>query len=166
MHQPTDRAFVWLDYLDFPFGRWFVSRVDFALDLITATREEADALGKFVAETMLKPWHGKQRLSQYGKTGVRYTSIDKDKASNIIIYSDGETKAHWMQRAVRCAHIEWRACGTDGMRRAGVTRDWDMVGFDHRAFWEKRLRLAAVDFGKLAQLCLQLSSDPASRRRF
>ena len=61
MQRPSDIVFEYLD--DMP-QKILISRVDFALDLITATRSHADMVQEFFARHLVKRWHGKQHLGR------------------------------------------------------------------------------------------------------
>jgi hypothetical protein len=51
-----------------------------------------------------------------------------------------------------CLHLEWRMRRRQNLKRAGIVNVADLLKLDHRAFWEKRLLLAAFDLRKLGRM--------------
>ena len=63
-----------------------------------------------------------------------------------------------------CFHIEFRLKGMQTLNRAGIYSVTDLLNFDHRAFWERRLLLAELDYGYFGRM-LATRHDGAGRRR-
>jgi len=51
-----------------------------------------------------------------------------------------------------CLHLEWRLRALRAVRAVGIESGRDLVGFNHRDFWRKRLLLFDVDRQRLGRL--------------
>jgi hypothetical protein len=51
-----------------------------------------------------------------------------------------------------CLHLEWRLRSLKAVRAAGIESGEDLIGFNHREFWQKRLLLFDVDRQRLGRL--------------
>ncbi len=51
-----------------------------------------------------------------------------------------------------CLHVEWKANGVRAVRGTGIHSPADLANFDHRTFWQERLRLVDVDPERLGRL--------------
>lgn len=80
----------------------------------------------------------------------------------LAIYADKPSKLNCVVRPLKearpCLHIEWRASGSATLESMGVVSLDDLVQFDHRAFWDKHLRMYLLPkptaLGRLlAELC-------------
>ena len=67
-----------------------------------------------------------------------------------------------------CLHIEFRMTGTPALRRNGFLSNANLL-FDHRAFWQPRLRFYEFDLSKLGRLVHNMQTrkrgQTGSRRR-
>ena len=52
---------------------------------------------------------------------------------------------------MNCLHLEWRLNGLRAVRAAGIESGQDPLEFNHRAFWQKRLLLRAVNQRRLGR---------------
>jgi len=127
-------------------GVHLINYVELALDHITKDRRAADALHEYLDMHLVQPWHGKQRPWSFLTTS--YNSGKRWVRNTNVIYSDRPSK---VTGEVHCCHLERRIARASAVRAAGITDLASLIGFDHRAFWEKRLQLRAIDLGKLGR---------------
>jgi len=71
-----------------------------------------------------------------------YYSGPRKTATNPVIYSDRVCK---LTGELFCVHMDWRMRGKANLENAGIHSLEDLLQFDHRAFWQARLLLLAVD---------------------
>lgn len=136
LSQPRDEAFSFLDkVLE---GRYFLNYIEFALDLITETRLDAEEVQDFLDGHQIKLWRGKQQLGYYQTT--TYSSKDRWVNNEIVRYSDKPSKMNGRH----CCHVEWRMCGAGTIRTAGINNLLNLMDFDHRNFWKKRIQLREI----------------------
>ena len=145
--QPTDRAL-----------RWIASRTDglinyaeVTLDLIFDTSEDSLAARSYLDRYRIRRWHRREH-------GIRYYDNDPNNqrydgpptAPNVVTdYLEDHCR---ITGELNCLHLEWRLNSLYAVRAAGILRPRDVLTFDHRAFWQERLRLYAVDPGRLGRL--------------
>jgi hypothetical protein len=74
------------------------------------------------------------------------TRYDADRAAQngIVFYKEDHSRITGEEY---CLHLEWRLNRLRAVRAAGIETGQDLLKFDHRAFWQKRLRLYEVDEG-------------------
>jgi hypothetical protein len=60
---------------------------------------------------------------------------------NVVAYDDLPSKV----TGEPCVHIERRLTGAPVLRDAGIDSAADLIGFDHRGFWQERLLLYEFD---------------------
>jgi hypothetical protein len=60
-------------------------------------------------------------------------------------------------------HLEWRLGRKRAVRAAGIHTVSDLIAFDHRAFWKKRLVLADIDPGALGKVINNRNAGTRSR---
>jgi hypothetical protein len=127
--QPNDAALVWIAQ-----QTGLINSVETALDLIFANRKQVEEIGEYLDYHLCRRWHGKQQ--------VRFdhdTRYDAYRARNTIaLYPERYSR---ITGECNVLHLEWRAKGVQPVRSASISSGKDLLGFDHRAFWEKRLLL-------------------------
>lgn len=74
----------------------------------------------------------------------------------LALYADRPSKLNNAQPsadALPCLHVEWRASGSAALVQIGVVSLTDLIEFDHRSFWPKRLCMYQLprktDLGRL-----------------
>lgn len=124
----------------------FLNMLEITLDLIFAKEEDRDAAFELFDRHLVKRGHrGKIKYEK----GTRYT--DRRWApTNLVAYRPDFAK---LTGELYCLHIEWRVCGVAPLRRMGTEGLKDLLAFDHRAFWTRRLFLRGVrDFARLGRI--------------
>lgn len=164
---PKGRRFAWLLHLStgkhgikiarklaglavrFPLLSVKVSRVDFALDLIYETPEDAERMGDWVCGRIIRPYHRCSERVIYYKSdqdhcvaepssGTRYT--DRASRSGLVVYSDLDSRICGSP----CVHIERRFLQAQNCRRQGVGTLEEILAFeesDHLDWWRRGLVL-------------------------
>jgi len=144
LRQPSDAA---LRFLNTITGEdHLINYVELAVDLIADDARGAEALHDYLNLHQVQRWHGKQRPWSCGTTS--YNSGKRWVRNTFVTYSSRPSKA---TGEIHCCHPEWRLARASAVRAAGITSLASLIGFDHRAFWERRLQLRAVDYGKLGR---------------
>lgn len=112
-----------------------LSQVDFALDLTTSSELDAALLHEALLGVLTPT-----RLAQTDHDQEFETTYfgAKRSANKILIYSDGIRKVRPESPRV---HLEWRIKGEKALERASIKSAIDLAVIDHRAIWEKRLRM-------------------------
>jgi hypothetical protein len=124
-----------------------LNRVEVALDLIYATLAEAEATRSYLHRHLTRRWHFHHTIVHY-KNGQRYDGPRT--APNIITdYLEDHSR---ITGEYYCLHLEWRATGKKAVRAIGILRPRHVLTFDHRAFWEPRMRLYTVDPAQLGRM--------------
>ena len=144
--QPTNHALTYL--LNRVGAAHQINYLELPLDLTTTSASDAQKLQEFFEVYWVQTHRGKLRVGSYGGTAY---SANRGKARNShTIYSDRPSKVTGEEF---CCHLEWRISGRPAVRAAGFESLVDLLEFDHRAFWEKKLRLRAIDKQKLGRIC-------------
>jgi hypothetical protein len=160
LRQPGNAALSWIaarpDAL--------INRAEFAIDYIFASPADRQDAFEFLFHSLLRRWHGKTQLvrlvgssrrkmnvSTGGKIAGAKTRYDAGrKASNsLVLYPESFSR---LTGEVACLHLEWRANNRRAVISAGITSGGDLVSFDHRGFWRKRLLLARCDPDRLGRI--------------
>ena len=89
--------------------------------------------------------------------GRRTSAINGQRRGNVLtIYADRPSKinnAKPAENASPCLHIEWRATGSAAIEAANLVTLTDLIAFDHKSFWNTRLRMyklpCLTDLGRL-----------------
>lgn len=161
MRQPSEAALKWIA------GRSdaLINRVETALDLIFDSVAERQDAFEYVSYHLIRRWHGKtQKIKLVGlNTGCKRVAKPVGKIygantrydgsrrapNSLVLYE--ETSSRLTGELASC-HIEWRANGLRAVRNAGIRVGQDLVAFDHRGFWAKRLLLARPVPSRLGRL--------------
>lgn len=147
-----------------------VNRVEIALDYICATEIERDDLYEFFDHHLVRRWHSaKHEVRLYaGENETRYDA-PRSARSSLVTYKENYSRITGELNVVR---IEWRATGVRAVRSAGITGPRDLLDFDHREFWEKRLVLLQAGGEKLGRYVANRKgkerrriSEPEDKRR-
>jgi hypothetical protein len=130
-NQPTEPALAWIaDQNDA-----FINSTETALDLVFTTRREVERAGEFLNDHLCRRWHGKQHVHICYDT--RYDASRRAR-NGIVVYPERHSR---ITGELNVLHLEWRSRGINAVQSAGILYGKDLLGFDHRGFWEKRLQL-------------------------
>jgi hypothetical protein len=143
--QPRAKALRWIARRDD--GR--INYMHVTLDYIYPLADRA-ADRTYLYRHLTRRWHCSQKIKFWDddEEDTRYDGPPT--APNlIVVYQEDHSR---ITGECYCLHVEWRAKGVDAVCAAGVRRSRDVLTFDHRAFWKERLRLYAVDPGRLGRL--------------
>ena len=154
LRQPSDKALRWLarhrDAL--------INQVEITIDLTFKFRANVEEASDFLHQHLVRRWHRRRQgvrtfcsTPRDDNTGAGETRYDAGpQASNLlVIYAEDHTR---ITGELNCLHIEWRLNGLKAVRAAGIGSGQDLPEFDHRAFWQKRLRLYVVNRRRLGRL--------------
>jgi hypothetical protein len=154
LRQPSQRALRWLarhnDVL--------INRAEITLDLNFKYRADAEEAWDFLHQHLVRRWHRKsQEIRVYrspphdedpGAGETRYDA--RGQAPNrLVLYAEDHSR---VTGELNCIHIEWRVRSPRVIRAIGIELGQDLLEFDHRAFWQKRLLLYAVNRRGLGRL--------------
>lgn len=156
MQRPRDECFGYLAFLAFGFlddvcRDYKINQLHIALDLCTEIQADAQAVNDFNATYLVKPWPGKRKLGNYGLTLYSAKPSKTQLRNNLVQYSDRPSKITGQP----CMHLEWRCLNAGDVKRAGVQSFDDLINFQHRDFWEPKLRYQVIDLGALGQRLLK-----------
>ncbi|MGB6663109.1 MAG: hypothetical protein WBE90_29495 [Xanthobacteraceae bacterium] len=127
-----------------------INRAEIAFDLVFKYRADTDEAWEFLHQHLIRRWHGK-RQEICVKWGIGNTRYDASRsAPNMILFYPQDHSR--ITGEVNCLHLEWRLNGLKAVRAAGIKSGQDPLEFEHRAFWQKRLRLYTVDRRRLGRL--------------
>jgi hypothetical protein len=154
--------------------RWITSRphalvngVEVALDLTWTSEREADAVYRFFYRHLVRRHHGKtQKVLFCAKTVdplvEERTAYDAQSyhPNRLALYrTDHDRFTGEIQPIV---HLEWRMNGVEALKQAGLPRN--LLDFDFRSFWERRLYLVDVDAARLGRFLANRTSGRRRRR--
>jgi hypothetical protein len=121
--------------------------VEIALDLTFNCETDRDDAADFFRKHFLKKWHRGQRCNIKGQTF--YSHDERQPVPNLAVeYHDRHSK---VTGEICCVHIEWRIFTKAALRRAGIECVGNLLTFNQRDFWSKRLLLYDLDFGALGR---------------
>ena len=144
LSQPSTAALSYLNMVTR--GNHLINYVERAVDLIAEDASGAEALHEYLENHLVQGWHGKQRPWSCGTTS--YNSGKRWVRNTFVIYSNQPSKV----TGEPCCHLECRTATAKAVSDAGITNLASLIGYDHRSFWKKRLRLRAIDYGKLGRV--------------
>jgi hypothetical protein len=156
LHQPSTDALRFLSRLLSKRRIYHeINCVDVAIDYVFRTTQETLRFHKFLDVHFVKRWHRKHRLSYFRTT--RYTAQRRWVRNNVALYSDKPSRF----TGDPCAHLEWRSRLKSAVRSIGVSNLSDLISFDHRGFWEKRMILERIDLPTLGR---QFKRQPKAKK--
>ena len=145
-----------------------INGVEITLDLIFKNRAEKEETFDFMHQHLVRRWHGsRQEIRVYrGRQLVEDDDIGQSRydagrpaPNTIAVYLENFTR---VTGELNCLHIEWRAKGVRATRAAGINTPGDLLVFNHRAFWQKRLLFYSVSRRQLGRL---IRNRATGRRR-
>lgn len=156
--QPSIKALRWLTQR----SDALINRAEITIDLVFNNWAERDDTWEFLHQHLVRRWHGrKQEIRAYRRRaqnhplsdegGVGDTRYDAGRgAPNVVVFYREEHSR--VTGELCCLHLEWRLNGSRAVRAAGIESGRDLLEFDHRQFWQKRLLLFDVDRRRLGRL--------------
>jgi hypothetical protein len=120
------------------FSKTLLSRVDVALDFVAASFVEAEDLNTYLRNHLIQRWHG-GKLLRVVKDTVYYGAAKS--ANNIALYADKPSR---IDKSGYCVHLEWRINSARAVRAAGFHDVDDLLEFNFREFWRRRLSLRDI----------------------
>jgi hypothetical protein len=158
LRQPTENAFRLLAQRN----GILINGVEITLDLIFRNRAAKEAAADCLHQHLIRRWHGSRqeirvRSDANGVIQFRYDAR-RSAPNKIALYPEDFTR---VTGELYCLHLEWRAKGVKALRAGGIKSPTDLLAFDHRAFWQKRLCLYDVDRRKLG---LMIGNRSTGRR--
>jgi hypothetical protein len=170
-HQPSDEALRWLARREDA----LINYAEVTIDLVFKYAADRDEAWDFLHRHLVRRWHGtKQRIRVVKREqtvnpasdgcnsgGTRYDA-SRPASNRIVFYPETHSR---ITGEPHCLHFEWRLKGLRAIRSAGIKSGRDLSKFDYRAFWEKRLRLYAVDQRRLGRLLRNRVTGKRTRKR-
>ena len=168
LRQPSDNALAWLAGHDDA----LINRVEIALDFTFRSKVEKDRLFEFLHYHLVRRWHGKnQKIKLVRGTALKTSKVvdeiddgetryDAYRAPNKIVFYRNQFSR--ITGELNCLHLEWHLNLLKTVRSAGINSGRDLVEFNHRQFWQKRLLLCDVDRRRLGRL---IRNRAAGKRR-
>lgn len=137
LKQPPDAALRWIASRDDA----LINQIEVALDFVFANWVDRDDAYDFLDQHMVRRWHGKQRVFIHaGKNKTRYDA-QRSARNSLVLYRQIYSR---ITGELCVMHLEWRANGLHAVRAAGISPGKDLLKFDHREFWKKRLVLCRI----------------------
>jgi hypothetical protein len=160
LRQPTENAFRLLAQR----SDVLINGVEITLDLIFRNPAEKEAAADCLHQHLIRRWHGSRqeiRVQSDANGVIQYRFDARRSAPNkIALYPEDFTR---VTGELYCLHLEWRAKGSRATRALGINSPVDLLRFDHRAFWQNRLRLYDVDRQKLGLMVRNWSTGRRHR---
>ena len=172
--QPSDQTLEWLAGRDDA----LINRAEITLDFIFNNWAEVDETFEFLHRHIVRRWHGpKQKIkivrkdaaAAAGKKKARVvdeiergeTRYDAGRKPNKIVFYRGRHCR--VTGEVYCLHLEWHLNGLKPIRAAVIESGRDLLEFNHRGFWQKRLQLFDVDRRRLGRLVRNRANGKKSK---
>jgi hypothetical protein len=137
-----------------------INKVEIAIHYLFDSPVARDDAWEFFHRHLIRRWHStRQRIvvdrgtqarstDEEGRIGTRYDG-ERRARNMIVFYREGQSR---ITGELNCLHLEWRLNGREAVRNAGIESGQDLLEFNHRAFWQKRLQLYDVDRHRLGRL--------------
>ena len=163
LRQPSDKALRWLATCD----EALINRVEITLDFIFESLAERDDTSEFLHRHLVRRWHNKNQqiriympeADDYSLGGTRYDAGGRSQ-NRAVLYRETHSR---ITGEINCLHLEWRLNGLKAVRAAGIETFQDLLEFNHRVFWQKRLRLYNVDRRRLGRMVRNKASGGKRR---
>lgn len=143
--QPAEQAFEWIATR----ADALINRADFAIDWCLHSSDEQAELQQLIETHKARRWHSEKHGVRY-YPGKAQTVYDAPRWAKTVlaIYRDPVSRISGELFTYR---IEWRSSGVRALRTCGITTPQDLLNFDHRKFWQRRLVLFTVEKEKLGR---------------
>lgn len=122
-----------------------LSRIDVALDLTTATTEQAIQLTRWIEARLFKRHHGRQTVKRF--LNSRYTASRAARTLNIATYGDKASKV----TGEPCAHLEFRMQRARVCRNQGLHSAKHLIDLNFRDFLVRNFALREIDYLQMAR---------------
>jgi hypothetical protein len=152
--QPSRTALEWIAQRDDA----FINQVEITIDYVFKDWVGRDDAWDFLHRHIVRRWHGKNQEIRIVKSdsdtddnrsgGTRYDA-GRSAPNGIVLYKDKHSR---VTGEVNCLHLEWRLNRLRAVRSAGIKSGLDLLKFNRRQFWQKRLRLYDIDRRRLGRL--------------
>lgn len=163
IHQPSHEAIQFLTGLFDEETPARITRLDLAFDFCTNTIGDARKLQRYFRKHLFKGWH--RPVHGIEAIGLSEEVTDyigyRNWRSKIVGYSDRPSKVSGLP----CYHLEWRFQSHKAIIALGILSIDDLLFFNHRAFWETKLRLYEIDLVKLGKRLAHVHFNTPSRHR-
>jgi hypothetical protein len=157
--QPGEEALVWLASR----RDGFINQIENSLDFIFSVAEERERTEGILHRHLIRRWHGKnQEIRVVGETEKGVTRYDGPRSAPNITVVYG-SKPCRITGEVYCVHVDWRAKGRRAVQSIGIETEQDLLQFDHREFWRKKLMLVDIDEERLGRYIRNCSTGSRSR---
>jgi hypothetical protein len=123
----------------------YVNQVEVALDLVFNRLREQDQAFEVFDWSLVRRWHSdKQQVLIFGAENNPETRYDAGRFSpnQLVVYREHHSR---ISGESNCLHVEWRLNARRAVVAAGIQSVQDLLRFNHRQFWEKRLLLYEAD---------------------
>jgi hypothetical protein len=123
---------------------------EFSLDWAFGNADEREDAFNFVKFYFVQKYHrknvcvvgeGARVVGEGGDRGTLYTG-QRSARNKLVAYADRDSKHTGELNTV---HLEWRLNGIGALRGIGIGSVRDLLSFDHRSFWLKRLLIYDLD---------------------
>jgi hypothetical protein len=141
LRQPTEKALRLLAQRN----DVLINAVEISLDLVFKYWSEKSRALAFLHQHLIRRWHGSRQPIHVTKADgdIQYRFDARRSAPNkIALYPEDFTR---VTGELHGLHIEWRAKGVRATRAAGISSHRDLLVFDYRGFWQKRLLFYDID---------------------
>jgi hypothetical protein len=135
-----------------------INRVEITLDLTFKYWGDAEKARVFFHQHLVRRCHGKNQKIRVFQSApsddnprageTRYDAGGQAR-NRLVLYAEDHSR---VTGELNCIHIEWRVRSPRAIRAAGINSVKNLLDFDHRAFWQKRLLLCKVDWRHLGLL--------------
>ncbi|HEV2162667.1 MAG TPA: hypothetical protein VGR52_10620 [Stellaceae bacterium] len=139
--------------------RHIVSRCDVAIDLITATQDDARALNEFLAFHVIMPWRG-TRCRRIVRIATYYGPPHTGR--NLAIYPDRPSKVDGRP----ACHVELRLDRARTCKTHGINRLSDVDHLDPNALVARNMRLAVLPPQRLRRLLDRITCEQMRKGRY
>ncbi|MGB7543937.1 MAG: hypothetical protein WBM28_18210, partial [Burkholderiales bacterium] len=138
-----------------------INRVDCAFDFLTSNHAKAERLQLYIDARWYKPYHREKHGVEIFAQATTYLGF-KNWKSRYVTYADKPSR----HMGGPCCHLECRFQSARVVAALGIDSIKDLLAFDHKAFWEKRLRLYEYDLEELGKRWngRHLNSAPAIQK--
>lgn len=123
-----------------------ISRVELALDWIFRTEAEGRLATTYARRYLVKRFHRRRRYEPL--PNVTYSDPRRSR-HNLVRCGD---RACRIDGQTPCCHIEWRARDAEALAAIRVRTIRDLIIFNLREFWQKRLIMDVPDYAVLGRM--------------
>jgi hypothetical protein len=161
LQQPSRWTYEYLHELD---RAWeleiYINEIHLAIDYITRTKRRAEELDRFFRKHIVKRFKRTWTVGHYESTwyGEGWRKWGRE---NWTIYADKLDR----HTGLPCVHAEVRITGAAALHRLGIYGPYQVLGFDFREFFERKLCFKKIDLIALAEVFpdKRMRDDDASK---